>query len=349
MKLKKKKRSLSYAYVSSFRFHVLSEAMENNQEQPVNNKKRAWVWLAMLAAVLFLFFLLKAGAKFEIFGNASLFGLFNQNEEQEKNTINTVIFGLRGKDDPNGGLLTDTIMLVRYHTEQNRAALISIPRDLYVEMPGLRRKEKINFAYELGEKQKQGGGLEYAKQLAGGVCGLNVDYAVAVDFAAFEKIVDQLGGIDVTLEKDFSEPSQWGGINFYLPAGKNHLDGQTALYYVRSRFSTNDFDRARRQQEILLAIKEKAFSLGILTNPFRVYNISKTLAEHVHVDFGINEMITLINIANRVSNNDLIKKTFNTSENGLLYSTFVESNYVLLPKNDDFNLIKNACQNVFTD
>lgn len=322
-------------------------------EDKLGNKphKRRFYVISVVLLAAFLFFTFKSGANFQVFGDESLFArtmnFFGLSKAEEKKTIDVVILGLRGKNDMNGGLLTDTLMVFRYNKEQKRVALISVPRDLYVEMPGLGKKEKINFAYELGGKRGEGEGLKYAKEVVGGVCGLNADYAIAVDFAAFEKVIDQLGGIDIVLEKNFSEPNQWGGMNFYLPKGKNHLSGEKALYYVRSRFSTNDFDRARRQQDVLTAVTDKALALGILSNPFRVYNIVKTLAEHVQTDFGINEMIDMIMIAKETRGNAPIRKVFDTSKDGLLDSSYVNGSYILLPKNNDFDLLKNACQNVF--
>ncbi|OGD35584.1 hypothetical protein A2W39_00315 [Candidatus Azambacteria bacterium RIFCSPHIGHO2_01_46_10] len=322
-------------------------------ENKLGNKPRKR-WLYLISAVLlavFLFFTFKSGANFQIFGDESLFArtmsFFGMSRAEEKKTVDVVVFGLRGKNDVNGGLLTDTIMLLRYDKEKKRVALISIPRDLYVEMPGFGKKEKINFAYELGEKRGKGEGLKYAKEVVGDICGLNADYAIAVDFAAFEKVIDQLGGIDITLEKNFSEPNQWGGMIFYLPKGNNHLSGEKALYYVRSRFSTNDFDRARRQQDVLTAVKDKALTLGILSNPFRVYGIAKTLAEHVQTDFGINETIDMITIVKETRGSVPIRKVFDISKDGLLDSSYVNGSYILLPKNNDFDSLKNACQNVF--
>lgn len=324
--------------------------LKNKSEHKPRISRRLFLFLTAFIIVAFIF-IFKNGTVVQVSNNDTLLGrVFNffatASDIPKKDTIDAAIFGLRGKDDPNGGLLADTIIIFRYQKETKRAALISIPRDLYVEMTGFNRKEKINFAYELGEKQKAGGGLEYAKKIIGNICGLNIDYAISVDFSAFEKIIDQLNGIDVTLAQDFSEPNQWGEINFHLPKGVNHLDGQTALYYVRSRFSSNDFDRARRQQDIILATKEKALTLGILTNPFRVYNLTKILMEHIQSDFGLNEMITLVKIANQINSAEITRKVFDISS-GSLYSTYAGKNYILLPKNNDFNLLKNSCRNIF--
>jgi len=196
-------------------------------ENKLGNKprKRRFYLISSVLLAVFVFFMFRSGANFQVFGDESLFArtmsFFGMSRAEEKKTVDVVVFGLRGKNDVNGGLLTDTIMLLRYDKEKKRVllrydkekkrgALISIPRDLYVEMPGFGKKEKINFAYELGEKRGKGEGLKYAKEVVGDICGLNADYAIAVDFAAFEKVIDQLGGIDITLEKTFS-PNRTNG------------------------------------------------------------------------------------------------------------------------------------------
>ena len=92
------------------------------------------------------------------------------------------------------------------------------------------------------------------KELVSKITGVYIDKAVILDFFSFEKIIDQVGGIDIVLENPFEEKQQWG-YEFSLPAGPNHLDGKNALYYARSRFSSSDFDRSRRQQEVMFALK----------------------------------------------------------------------------------------------
>lgn len=114
-----------------------------------------------------------------------------------------------------------------------------------------------------------GGGIDMAEKVISKITGIYIDKTVVFDFSAFKEIVDAVGGIDIYLEKPFKESSQWG-YEFSLPAGNNHLNGEQALYYVRSRYSTNDFDRARRQQEVIIAIKNKALTLGFLTNPLKI-------------------------------------------------------------------------------
>ena len=193
--------------------------------------------------------------------------------------LNLLLLGVRGaEEEGEGNLLSDTNIVVSIKKKTGAVALISLPRDIYAIIYCIGEKQKINFAYAQG-------GIDCAKKTIGYITGQYIDYAVSVDFTALTEIVDTLGGIDVSLDEPFEESFQWAkeGIEenerwfikeidgeekwvFYLPKGANHLDGQTALYYARSRYSTNDFDRMRRQQEIIMAIKDKALSLEMLNS-----------------------------------------------------------------------------------
>ena len=301
--------------------------------------------------------------------------------EKDPNRLNILLLGLRGPDDPNGGLLTDTMMLASFKISTGQVALISIPRDLYVEMPRTSAdsaisKEKINFAYALGEERKSGAGLTYAKAVVSKATGLYIDYAAALDFAAFKEIVDVLGGVDIYLSKPFIEDQQWvdsgdagpssaffiktetattseGVIQkqkwvFEIPAGTSHLDGSTALYYARARYSSNDFNRVERQQQILLAIKDKALTLGILLNPVKIFQIMDVLGRDVRTDMGLGEMNNLISMYKKFDFKNIRQKVFDTTPEGLLYaSTSDKGAYILLPVGDNFDKIQEACKNIF--
>ena len=153
-----------------------------------------------------------------------------------------------------------------------------------------------------------------SKTIVSRVTGLYIDHTISVDHAAFKEIVDILGGIDIYLKEPFVENQQWvagGDIGspsgffsietqaatssngtatktqrwvFKIPAGTSHLDGKTALYYARARYSSSDFDRARRQQQILVAIKDKALSLGFWGNPVKIFNLMDSVAKNVRTD-----------------------------------------------------------------
>lgn len=295
----------------------------------------------------------------------------------ESDRTNILLLGLRGEEDPNGGLLTDTMMVLSLRKSTGEIALISIPRDLYVNMPGKDYKEKINFAYALGfEKRGAAGGLLFSKIAVSQATGLYMNRAISVNHAAFKEIVDILGGITVTLDKSLIEDQQWtnGGDAgpssaffirtemaststssivsqkwvFKVPAGTSKMDGNTTLYFVRARYSSSDFDRARRQQLVMAAIKDKALSLGVLGNPVKLYQILESLGRNVKTDMPWDEMKNLIPLAADFDSTKIVHKVFDTTPEGLLYSSRASNGaYILLPQGDDFSKIKETCRNIF--
>lgn len=269
---------------------------------------------------------------------------------KDPDRTNILLLGIRGEGDPNGGLLTDAIMMVSLKNNTGEVAMISIPRDLYVNVPGTDKKDKINAIYAYGEQKRYGsGGIIYTKQAVSRVVNLYIDYVVVANFQAFQEIVDILGGITVYLDKPFKEETQFAQeIIIDLPAGENFLDGRTALYFVRSRYSTSDFDRARRQQQVLLAIKEKIFSLGVLSNPIKLFNILDSLGRNVRTDMKKEEMIKFLGMKNDFGTKHIKRRVFDTSPEGLLYSSRLEDGtFVLLPVGDNFEKIQEACKNIF--
>ena len=273
-------------------------------------------------------------------------------EKLKKNKLdrlNVLILGIRGVNDPNGGLLSDTIMVISLEVKTGKVALISIPRDLYVEMPHHNFKNKINEVYVHGIEDKDWKkGLEYSKEAVANVTGLDIHYATSVDFKAFKEIIDTFGGVTITLDKPFSERNQFAEGVIELPAGRQIIDGDTALLFVRARFSTSDFDRAKRQQQVLLAIKEKAFGLGILSNPAKIISILDSLGNNVKTDAELWEIKELVVLMQKVNTMNVKRKVFDTSGEGLLYASRDDKgSYILLPEGDDFRKIRSACRDIF--
>ncbi|MBD3238194.1 MAG: hypothetical protein GF332_00945 [Candidatus Moranbacteria bacterium] len=327
------------------------------QKKMFNPKSRRF---KKFLGLVFLFGLIVGGIIFykassfagKISTNGSLFtGWFGDLKSNEQGQINILVFGMRGKNIPGGSLLADSIMVVAVRPEENKAALISIPRDLYVEIPGKDYSRKINEANPIGEEQGEGKGLELMKKTVSNVTGLDIHYAVSTNFNALREIVDVLGGITIYLDKPFVEDEQYvegqecGG-KFILPAGEVHLDGEEALCYSRARFKTSDFDRARRQQEVLLAIKEKALALGTLSNFSKVNNIIDVVGTNIKTDMKTGEMKKMFELFKNMDNMKIYKKVLDNSKNGLLYSSN-NGSYILLPKGDNFEQIHQACQNIF--
>ena len=280
--------------------------------------------------------------------------------KDDPDRINILLLGSRGIDEPGDGkLLSDSIILLSIKKSTNQVALISFPRDFYIRLWCSDEKKKINFAYA-------NGGLSCAKKTVSYLSGLYIDYSASINFEGLTKLVDDLGGIDVYLHEPFEESFQWAKEGweedehwfikeiegeekwvFNLPKGKNHLDGKTALYYVRSRYSTNDFDRMRRQQDVLIAIKEKGLSLNVLLNPLKIYNLLDTLGKNIKTDMQLNDIKNLIDLSSDLNIDDIKTKVFDISPNGLLYHTFINEEYVLLPIGDNFDKIQEECKNIF--
>lgn len=262
----------------------------------------------------------------------------------EPNRFDVLVMGIRGENDPDaqdgGPLLTDSMMVLSYDKTTKKASIISIPRDLYVKIDK-NKKDKINTAYEYGYYHKNGG-INFTKELVSKITGVYIDKTVVLDFSSFEKIIDQIGGIDIVLAQPFQEDQQWG-FKFALPAGPNHLDGQNALYYARSRFSSNDFDRSRRQQEVMFALKEKLTNLNFWSDPIKTLSILNSIRSNIKTDINIFDTKELLDLSKEINSSGKIKKYIMTTDN-LLYESRADESYILLPKGDNFNQIKQLFQ-----
>lgn len=162
---------------------------------------------------------------------------------------------------------TDTMMLFHLDPNGQRVAVLSIPRDLYVEIPGY-GQDRINTAYAYG-KVAGTGGLALACQTVSATLGVPVKHAVLIDFEVFVTLIDAIGGLDVDVPYDISDPtypdSGIGYDPFYLPAGQYRLDGATALKYVRTRATPGgDFTRTARQRQVVLAVRDRVLRFDLL-------------------------------------------------------------------------------------
>ena len=162
---------------------------------------------------------------------------------------------------------TDTLLLFHLDPNARRLVVLSIPRDLYMEIPG-HGQDRVNAAYAWGE-QDGTGGLALARQTVSATLGLPVQHAALLDFHAFVTLVDAIGGIDVNVPYAIADPTYPddgdGYDPFYLPAGPQHLDGTTALKYARTRFTPGgDFDRGARQRQVVLAVRDRITQFDLL-------------------------------------------------------------------------------------
>ena len=183
-------------------------------------------------------------------------------------------------------------------------------------------------------------------QIVSRITGIPIDRAIVFDFNAFEKTIEILGGIDVYLDKPFSEKTQWG-YEFHLPAGQNHLTVEQAMYYVRSRYSSSDFDRARRQQQVMIAIKNKASTLGFFGNPKKVTEVMDSLKGNVKTNFQPWEFGDLLTIASSLNGVQGIDHAVLSTDNLLYESKGPHNEYVLLPRGDNYAGIRNFFKTIF--
>ncbi len=163
---------------------------------------------------------------------------------------------------------TDTMMLVSIDPITKSLGILSIPRDLYVAIPGYSEPQRVNTPMVLGELQRPGYGPELLKQTVQYNLGMRVHDYVAIDFNTFISVIDAIGGIDLDVPYAISDTSypdmNYGYDPFYIKAGLQHLDGKTALKYSRTRHGDSDFNRAERQQSVLYAIRDRVLSLNMM-------------------------------------------------------------------------------------
>ena len=225
---------------------------------------------------------------------------------ENKGQVNILLLGIGGPGH-DGPYLTDTIMVASLKPETHEAAFISIPRDTLATASGRTATYKLNavYAYALESKGAKEA-MAQTRRAVGEFLGIDIPYAFVVDFKGFEKAVDTLGGIDVEIEKSFTDrifpDTRYG----YLPAvsfkaGLEHMDGQRALIYARSRYSTSDYDRARRQQKIIEAFKARLKEVNLLRDLNTVSALYDNFTGHVSTNMDGGELKKLAQIGTEIN------------------------------------------------
>lgn len=336
--------------------------------------------LSKIAVLILVFILLFKAAgpvftKIDQYKNLilSVVGQNNGTIKQENNHTNIVIMGIGG-GTRDGANLTDTIILVNLNIKNKTANLVSIPRDLWIDD----FQAKINTAYQIGENKKKGVGLILAKATVEQVTGLPVQYGLIIDFKAFETLVDLIGGIEVKIDNSFTdnaypiegkendlcskteeEASKATDLNIaeILPCrfekivftkGVMHMDGKTALKFVRSRHSIDnegtDFARSERQIKLIEAIKNKIVKPEIFLNPSFITKIASDLKDDIYTDLTSGQMFSLAKKFSNINIATINRYTLNTGTEdkpGLLVNPPVSEYgaWVLIPRHGSFDEI----------
>lgn len=280
---------------------------------------------------------------------------------EETDRINILLLGMGG-DGHDGAYLTDTILLSSLKPSTKEVALFSIPRDLTVPVNGY--WQKINSINAYAEQKSKGSGGEVTSQSIGALFDAPIDYYVVADFNGFINIINEIGGIDVNVENTFDDytypvlgreddPNYYARYeHLHFDKGWQKMDGITALKYARSRHALgpegNDFARARRQQLILEAVKEKLLSRQTLLNPIVIGKLISEFNKDVSTNLSAWEILKLWNNFKDVDRSKIINRVFSDAPDGLLVSGRGDGGaYILTPRTGNFSEMKEAIKNVF--
>jgi len=309
--------------------------------------------------------------------------LFNREIQlkRENNNINILLLGTGGGKHE-GPDLTDIIIFASISLSKNKVVLVSIPRDLWV--PDL--KAKINSAYAFGNSKRENGGLALIKSVAAKTLNQTVDYAVRIDFNGFVKAVDLVGGLDVNVERAFDDfeypiegreddlcgnkeedlkmlatassqleafPCRYAHIHF--DKVMQHMNGETALQFVRSRHAQGDegtdFARSKRQEKVIAAFKDKIFALETLLNPVKVIGLYSTLKESIDTNIRQEEIDDFVRLGQKMEDAGIRSVVLDYGDEkekipGLLVNPSISNEYgnqwVLIPRigNGNFSEIQ---------
>jgi LCP family protein required for cell wall assembly len=252
---------------------------------------------------------------------------------QGKERVNILLLGIDQREIEQGPWRTDTMILVTIDPATKSAGMLSIPRDLWVPIPGY-EESRINNAHFMGDATDYpGGGPALAKKTVQYNFGLPVHYYVRLNFTAFEKLVDLIGGIDVQVERTIDDPEYpnetYGYEPFHIEAGLQHMDGKTALKYARSRHDDplGDFGRAHRQQQVILAIRDKVLA----------GEIASTLSDAVQTDLSLQQVLALAKLGSQIDRTR-IKQAYIDETMTLPFET-PDKDQVLIPLRDQMRQV----------
>lgn len=271
------------------------------------------------------------------------------------NRVNILILGMGGAEHE-GPYLTDTIILASLKPSNKELALISIPRDLYVPTSEF-GWQKINAINSLGMFRLNDGASLTSKTISE-IFELPIHYWIRLDFSAFKKLIDWLGGIEIEVERsfvDYQYPApyfQFRTVSF--EAGRQTMNGERALQFARSRHGTNnestDFARMKRQQKIILAVKEKIEKENLIASPQKIWEIYNIFSDKISTNLDFAETVRLSKILTRVKEENIKTYTFEAGPNGLLYPEIAPNGaYILRPKSGNFNEMAQIIKSIFEE
>lgn len=256
--------------------------------------------------------------------------------------INILVMGLDYRDwlEGDGPPRTDSMMLVTVDPITKSAGMLSIPRDLWVEIPGFDHN-RINTAYFLGETHRlPGGGPGLAMATVENLLGVSVPYYALIEFSAFERMIDEIGGVEVLVQERM-KISPIGQLSFWLEPKGYRLNGAEALAYARARKTEGgDFDRAQRQQQVLLAIRSQILEVNLVPQLLaRAPALYQELRDGIHTNLTLDQMVALGMLAVQVSPDEVSKGVIAPPDMVLLETHF-DGSQVLKPIPDTIRALR---------
>ncbi|MEP7199894.1 MAG: LCP family protein [Chloroflexota bacterium] len=218
-----------------------------------------------------------------------------------KERVNFLLMGVDLRPGERVGGLTDSMIIVSLDPDTKSVAMLSLPRDLWVTIPD-HGENRINTAYAIGQRAKTpGGGPVLAKRTVQANFGIPIHYYVMINFVGFRKLVDALGGLTIDVPKDIYDPTfpndTYGVKPLFIAKGRQHMNGQQALDYARTRHVDSDFGRMKRQQQVLMAIKDQALRADIITKIPSLWALKEDAAQ---TDLRLEDILTLARMAQDV-------------------------------------------------
>ncbi len=343
---------------------------------PKSRKRRFWFWLTIAVVVLAVAFVASIALALKFYSTSKKVIDNRQNASfldsikdiassghqplrgEERGRINILLVGLAGKNYP-GTNLTDSIIVASIDPKTWQTALLSIPRDTYVNIPNTKFYTKINALYARAEDKDTSGksGIEDLESAIADITGQPIDYYIALDFDGFKQIIDELGSVKIQIPKDIHD-ARYPGPNysyqiFDIGAGLQDLDGETALKYARTRHDEDgDFGRAYRQQQILEAARSKAFSLGTILNVPKMDALLDTLGKHLRTNIQLDEINSFLDLVSKIDTHTTINKVLDAGKPDSVmavshvYLGGVRA-FILIPRIGDYSETRDIAKNIF--
>jgi LCP family protein required for cell wall assembly len=257
--------------------------------------------------------------------------------------ITVLVMGLDYRDweDGDGPPRTDTMILLTIDPLTKTAGMLNVPRDLWVSIPGF-EYGRINTAYPLGIAfNVPGGGPALAMQTVESVVGVPIDYYAIIDFYAFEQFIDELGGINIAVPSEITVDPIGQANTVVLKPGNYRLDGPTALAYARARHTEGgDFDRAARQQQVILAIEDRIIELGPAKIAARAPAIYNELTAGIHTNLSLDDALKLGWLALEIPREKIQQATI-APPNAVMFAKSPDgSQDILIPVPEQIRLIR---------